>query len=594
MKKKRHGGMLEENKNKNIPASPDTNKKSDVSDIKGLKKQTKGISNIFNLLGKQYVKVMAFVLLGIIKGIKFVGKELWILISSIGKAIMRLMRSISEPIRKRIKINENMHKKLRRAKKKGRKVYTRELIKCIGSYFFGEEGIFYTAFNYMLPIISAAFLIGVISYGSGLEYGICVEYNGKEIGIISAESDFDSAAKEVQQRIAYNDGDEMIDFSPRFSLRIISESDRFVNSSELADQMLAVSDQELTEAFGIYIDGEFIGAVKDKSPIESTLDNILVNYKTEGTVKDISFKNKIEYTQGIYLAESVMTETDAIELLTSTHKITSTYVAQKDDSPLLICLKYNMSIDEFQKLNPNLGDSIEEGKIINVTESESYLPVQYVREIEMLSFLDYDTIEVETSSLNLGTTEILVKGEKGERRSSVEVTYIDGVERARKIMASEITKQPVTEQIGIGTYTARPASTATMLYGTGEFGWPVDGGYISDPFLSDRNHKGLDIAADGGTDIYAAADGVVVSAGWNPGGYGYFVLIDHLNGYQTVYAHCSSLYASEGQTVSRGQLIAAVGTTGNSTGNHCHFEVRYLGVCYDPASYINTMADNQQ
>ena len=67
MKKKRHGGMLEENKNKNIPASPDTNKKSDVSDIKGLKKQTKGISNIFNLLGKQYVKVMAFVLLGIIK-----------------------------------------------------------------------------------------------------------------------------------------------------------------------------------------------------------------------------------------------------------------------------------------------------------------------------------------------------------------------------------------------------------------------------------------------------------------------------------------------------------------------------------------------
>jgi len=289
-----------------------------------------------------------------------------------------------------------------------------------------------------------------------------------------------------------------------------------------------------------------------------------------------------------------MTETDAIELLTSTHKITSTYVAQKDDSPLLICLKYNMSIDEFQKLNPNLGDSIEEGKIINVTESESYLPVQYVREIEMLSFLDYDTIEVETSSLNLGTTEILVKGEKGERRSSVEVTYIDGVERARKIMASEITKQPVTEQIGIGTYTARPASTATMLYGTGEFGWPVDGGYISDPFLSDRNHKGLDIAADGGTDIYAAADGVVVSAGWNPGGYGYFVLIDHLNGYQTVYAHCSSLYASEGQTVSRGQLIAAVGTTGNSTGNHCHFEVRYLGVCYDPASYINTMADNQQ
>ena len=66
-------------------------------------------------------------------------------------------------------------------------------------------------------------------------------------------------------------------------------------------------------------------------------------------------------------------------------------------------------------------------------------------------------------------------------------------------------------------------------------------------------------------------------------------MIDHLDGYQTVYGHCSALFVVEGQTVTRGQLIAAVGTTGDSNGNHCHFEVRNLGLCYDPALFINTV-----
>ncbi|MBQ8296743.1 MAG: peptidoglycan DD-metalloendopeptidase family protein [Ruminococcus sp.] len=561
----------------------------DVSGISGFQKLQRGFTGIFSGLGMCGVKVLAAVLLGIIKGLKFICSEMYGLALSLMKGVEWLLKAAVSPFRKRNKLTADMQKSLRRAKKAGRKAYTKELIRCIGSYLFGEEGVCYTAFNYILPIVSAAFLIGVVRYGSGLEYGICVEYNGKEIGIISAEADFDNAAREVQQRISYSEGDETIDFSPRFSLRIISDNENFVNAAELADEMLAVSDQELTEAYGIYIDGDFIGAVKDKEPVENTLTDILLNYETEGVVKDISFKNKIEYTNGIYLTDSVMTEDEAISLLTSKKQTTGTYVVQKDDSPLVICMKHNMKLDKFLELNPGITDSCEEGDIVTITKTESYLPIQYVREMETLSFLDYETIEVETSSLNVGTSAVLVKGERGERRSNVEVTYIDGIERARKVVSSEITKEPVVEQIGIGTYTAKPADSSTVLTGSGEFGWPVDGGYISDPFLSDRNHKGLDIAAAAGTDIYAAADGVVVSAGWNPGGYGYFVMIDHLNGYQTVYGHCSVLFASEGQTVTRGQLIAGVGNTGNSTGNHCHFEVRYLGVCYNPAAFINTM-----
>lgn len=103
---------------------------------------------------------------------------------------------------------------------------------------------------------------------------------------------------------------------------------------------------------------------------------------------------------------------------------------------------------------------------------------------------------------------------------------------------------------------------------------------------SSGTHKGLDIATSTGTPIAAAAGGTVSYAGWNSTGYGNFVLIDHGNGVQTGYAHCSALYVSVGQYVSQGQTIAAVGSTGNSTGPHLHLEVRINGVCQNPQNYL--------
>lgn len=98
-------------------------------------------------------------------------------------------------------------------------------------------------------------------------------------------------------------------------------------------------------------------------------------------------------------------------------------------------------------------------------------------------------------------------------------------------------------------------------------------------------HTGLDIAASYGTSIKAAASGTVVWSGYK-GSYGYLVVISHSNGVQTYYGHCSKLYVSAGQTVSQGESIAAVGSTGNSTGPHLHFEIRVNGVAYNPQNYV--------
>ena len=98
-------------------------------------------------------------------------------------------------------------------------------------------------------------------------------------------------------------------------------------------------------------------------------------------------------------------------------------------------------------------------------------------------------------------------------------------------------------------------------------------------------HTGLDIAAPAGTPIKAAADGTVTFSGYS-GGYGYVVKMSHGNGIETYYGHCSALYVSAGEKVEAGDTIAAVGSTGNSTGNHLHFEVRIDGVEVNPQNYL--------
>ena len=96
---------------------------------------------------------------------------------------------------------------------------------------------------------------------------------------------------------------------------------------------------------------------------------------------------------------------------------------------------------------------------------------------------------------------------------------------------------------------------------------------------------GIDISAAAGTPIVAADNGIVTVANgvdsWG-GGYGFYVMIDHENGYETLYGHCSSICASYGQAVQKGEVIAYVGSTGNSTGNHLHFEIRVNKERVDP------------
>jgi len=114
--------------------------------------------------------------------------------------------------------------------------------------------------------------------------------------------------------------------------------------------------------------------------------------------------------------------------------------------------------------------------------------------------------------------------------------------------------------------------------------WPTNAWRITQYF--GWRHSGLDIGNKTGQPVYASESGVVEKAGWNNGGYGYFVIINHGGGLKTLYAHLSKIYAKAGQNVSRGFIIGAIGSTGRSTGPHLHFEVQVNGLRINPLNYI--------
>ena len=140
--------------------------------------------------------------------------------------------------------------------------------------------------------------------------------------------------------------------------------------------------------------------------------------------------------------------------------------------------------------------------------------------------------------------------------------------------ASNYTSGSSSAKVSLGISLINPVSGVI----TSRFG--------SNESVRDHTHSGLDISAPYGTAIKAAASGTVTYSGNANDGYGYYVIISHGNGVSTVYAHCSQLLVSAGQKVSQGEVIAKVGSTGNSTGNHLHFEVRKNGITYNPQNYV--------
>lgn len=220
--------------------------------------------------------------------------------------------------------------------------------------------------------------------------------------------------------------------------------------------------------------------------------------------------------------------------------------------------------------------------------------------VALMNDLDPDAVLEAGTLLRLPQTPcVSVTVVRGDTLSSLaekyhveigEIAELNNLAELGRIYEGQTLLIPFTEEssVSLGESTERTeygavyASRAAVSYN-----WPAVG-FISSPYGERWGsfHWGLDIAADNLSNIGASASGVVIESGWKNDAYGYAVMIDHGNGYQTLYAHCSSLLVNVGEWVESGQPIALVGSTGNSTGPHVHFEIRSNGVCVDPLLYL--------
>ena len=133
----------------------------------------------------------------------------------------------------------------------------------------------------------------------------------------------------------------------------------------------------------------------------------------------------------------------------------------------------------------------------------------------------------------------------------------------------------------LGAGACDPVTGGAVGFGT--FVWPANKHYLSGfDYSPESNHWGLDIAGNGGEGAYATDAGVIVYAGWNDYGYGNMVMVDHGNGFQSLYAHLSEIYVGCGQSVGQGDAIGAIGSTGRSSGAHLHFEIMTATVKINP------------
>ena len=430
-------------------------------------------------------------------------------------------------------------------------------------------------------------LAGVILFFSFFTVGTTVTYDGHVLGNLASKSEAESVRHELEAITSetlgepYTIDDALLHYDSGWMRRQDIE-DKTTYEEDLSDELGLV-----TSAYCLYVNGERIGT----TPYEGALEELLVQLKQAASDEDTiscEFKEDVEIRQEYVPTDAIMNLGYIAELLYSTKTAEVTYEVKKGDTWSQIAARNDMTSAELLALNPGYNiNKLQIGEVLTLSASVPYLTMTVVKQERYLDDVAYDIQYTDTANLYQGDYKVTSKGEYGKADVLAKATYVNGEETERTILSSVTLKEPVTESRLRGTK-VRPT-----WHPTGSFRWPTSGritsyfgGRKSPGGIGSTNHKGIDIAVPRGTPIYAADGGTVTYAGWMSG-YGYLVEINHGNGYVTRYGHNSSLTVSVGQHVYKGQQVARAGSTGNSTGNHCHFEVRYNGVAKNPLNYLS-------
>ena len=429
-------------------------------------------------------------------------------------------------------------------------------------------------------------LAGIILFCSFFTIGTTVSYDGQVLGRLASKSEAETVRKDLESITSrtlgetYTIDDSLLQYDSGWMLRQDIE-DKAVYEDQLSDEIGLV-----TSAYCLYVNDVRIGATPYEGALEELLDQLQKAASDEDTIS-CEFAEDVEIRQEYVPTSEIMNLGYIAELLYSTKTAEVTYEVKKGDTWSQIAAKNDMTSAELLALNPGYNiNKLQIGEVLTLSASVPYLTMTVVKQERYLDDVSYNIEYTDSADLYQGDYKVTSKGEYCKADVMAKATYVNGEETERTILSSVTLKEPVTE------YRLRGTKVRPTWMPTGSFRWPTSGrissyfgGRKSPGGIGSTNHKGIDIAVPRGTPIYAADGGTVTYSGWMSG-YGYLVQIDHGNGYVTRYGHNSSLTVNVGQHVYKGQQVARAGSTGNSTGNHCHFEVRYNGVAKNPLNYL--------
>ncbi len=312
---------------------------------------------------------------------------------------------------------------------------------------------------------------------------------------------------------------------------------------------MGVSDLTEATAYSLYIDGQYMGSVLSGDELQAKLDGMLDEAK-----------------------------------------------AGYDDSTTAAFVN-NIEIKPTDKLDDMMTSDLLLGIVKNRLSIALQTNWTYEEETPYETEITYD------DSLPSDYEEITQEGVNGVTRITIRLTYTNGMQTDAEVIEDEVVSTLVNEKKIVGTKETTETTESTESgsgsshtsgsgASTGSFIWPVSHTHAITSYMEERwgrMHNGIDIAGgdDYGQPIMAADGGTVIWSGNDGGGYGNYVMIDHGNGYVTVYGHASELACSTGDYVSQGQVIAYVGSTGNSTGPHLHFEIRLNGEYLNPLNFVS-------
>lgn len=418
----------------------------------------------------------------------------------------------------------------------------------------------------------AALAVLVLMIGSGIfaftnyfDIGYKVVADGQVIGTVKQKSDYYLALSLANTDIANSYGSHYISSKGVTFEKSILSKNNFSDKTSLKKQVMSTN-EKLAMAYVVKVDGVDLLAAPNEETAQTILDRYKDRYRPENCT-ELKFNNQINIVKKYAPKSMEKDENTGLDYLVALHMQAATINSMSTNSS-------NAVLSD--------GTDTSQTKTVSLTnQSKPSLEVVSVQKTSTEKSVPFtSTVTYNPNKYEDAEPVVTVAGVEGKNKIESTVTRVNSAIVSQVVNQESVISSPVNEVIekgskkrptgvGTGTFSAPVAGTITSKYGPRKSGF----------------HTGMDLAIAPGTPVKAADEGKVIFAGYK-GNYGNLVIIDHQNGYVTYYAHNSSLNVAVGDIVAKGDVIAAVGSTGNSTGPHCHFEIRINGSTVDPYPYL--------